>query len=153
MALVTGSLKDFSLAPMSDRTPQITFSPSAPAAKDGLLLATPPVSVYPTGSGSFSVDLQPTDELMAVTWYTVRISWLESGGGYVAFDFPDWKLFVPQEGGAIGDLIDAPINPALVYTSLTPPTGKMPLGIWWLESNPDNINDPANTGILHEWSS
>jgi hypothetical protein len=152
MALVTGSLKDFALAPMSDRTPQITFSPSAPAAKDGLLLATRPVSVYPTGSGSFSVDLQPTDELMPVTWYTVRISWLESEGGYVAVDFVDWKLFVPQEGGAIGDLIDAPVNPALVYISLTPPTNALP-GTWWLESNPNNINDPANTGILYEWSS
>ena len=42
----------------------------------------------------------------------------------------------------------------MVYVSLTPPkAGSLPRGTWWLESNPDNIDDPANTGILYEWSS
>jgi len=154
MALVTGTLKDFGLAPLSTYQPLISFTPSSAALQGGLLLATRPVAVVPSASGAFSADLQPTDGLMPATWYSIRIQWLDSDGGYAAVDFVEWKLFVPQEGGQIGDLVAAPVNPALVYTSLTPPeVGGIPSGTWWLESNPNNINDPANTGILYEWSS
>lgn len=154
MALVTGTLSDFGLEPMTSLEPEIIFRPSDVGVVSGRLLATKPIRVRPFTSGYFQVELTSTDYVEPASWYTVEIRWLDFEGGYAAVDFVDWKLFVPQEGGAIGDLLESPVNPAMVYVSLTPPTaGSLPRGTWWLESNPDNIDDPANTGILYEWSS
>lgn len=151
MATVTGTLKDFGLAALAPYSPTLNFIPSGPARNDTTIFGTRTISVTPAADGSFSVDLVATDGLQTVVWYTLTISWLNSTAGYTETDFPDWKLYVPAVGGTIGGLITAPTNPALVYTSLTAPVSPTP-GTWWLESNPDNINDTANTGNLYEWS-
>jgi len=154
MAVVTGTLKDFGLAPLTSYQPQITFTPSSATGKNGELYAARPITVVPNSAGSFIVDLLPTEDAVTAVWYEVKIQWLDSDGGYAAVDFVNSKLFVPRAGGAIGALIEFPVNPALVYISLSPPkAGNVPPGTWWMHSNPNDINDPANTGILYEWSS
>lgn len=142
MAIVTGKLTDFGLALLTPYAPELVFVPSGPAVIAGALLATKPVVVIPAADGSFTVNLQPTDATQTVFWYTLTVEWLNSSGGYVGKDFPDWKLFVPTSGGTIGDLVTAPANPAMVWIGESEPPNPS-VGTWWLI---------PSTGDLKEWS-
>ena len=145
MALVTGNLGTFGLTSVILRAPRILFVPSGPATAGSYLFASRPVEavIANDGSGAFTVNLMPTTEIRPAAWYTIRIEWLESASNYVGADFPEWKVFVPNEGGVIGDLIATPWNPTLV---------------WWGESEP--LNKPAysslwlnpSTGTLKVWN-
>ena len=153
-AAVTGTLSDFGLQPIADQYPEIEFIPSGPAvASGGRLLITEPVSVKPASNGSFTVNLQTTDELVPVgTYYKMSVRWLD-GEEYIRADSPNWKLGVPSGGGAIADLIRFPFGPALSITSPTPPPIWLGLGASWLQmdtSDPNNPLNPANTGDYYE---
>jgi len=152
MAVITGTLLDFSLDALAPYSPRLIFAGSQPATSGDRLLSTRPFMVRVEADGSFSVDVQPTDSVTPAAWYTVRVEWLDSDGGFVGVDLPDWRIFVPKEGGAIGNLIQAPSNPALVWVGLTPPPAPVTPGTWWLVSNPDDVTDPRNTGELFEWT-
>jgi hypothetical protein len=141
MALVTGTLSNFQLGSIAAFSPTITFTPSGPAVLTPYLLATKPITVVPETDGTFSLDLFENIGHPA-TWYTIRVEWLNGAGVPTGVDFIDWKLLVPPGGGALGDLIAVPSNPAMVWTSETPPTDPTP-GTWWF--NP-------TTGDINEWS-
>jgi hypothetical protein len=153
MANVTGTLTDFGLNSLSAFSPRILFIPSGPAVSGASLFSDKPLIVVPAADGSFYINLQPTDALMPNVYYTVRIEWLDSSNSYVGVDAITWPLYVPSGGGSIGDLIRVPMNPALVWVDLAPPTeGTETPGSWWLQLNPDDPNDPANTGDLYQWA-
>lgn len=142
MPVVTGVLSDFGLATLAAFNPEIVFTPSGPAISATRLLATKPIKVTPDPDGSFSLTLAPTNSMHPVTWYTISVQWLDSAGGYIGIDFPDWQLFIDNAGGNIIDLLNIPANPAQVWVSTTAPDNPTP-GLWWL--NP-------TTGDLYEWS-
>lgn len=142
MAFVTGTLTDFGLAALAAYAPEIVFTPSGPGVNDTTLFATRPISVTPAANGSFAVNLAPTEDIRPDRWYAISMRWLDSSGGYIGVDFPDWQLRVPSAGGKVNDLLNVPANPGQVWVSETPPTNPSP-GTWWL--NP-------TTGDLNEWS-
>lgn len=153
MAVVTGTLTDFGLQSLADKSPTVIFKFTGAGTLGSNLFASTPVVVTPAADGTFSVDLQPTDGVVPAGWYTVSIEHLKEGGKYTHFDVLGYKLFVPITGGALGDLPDAPLSPATVLVSLDPP----PPGYkgWYLNAAgpgepPGDPNDPASsgTGIL-----
>jgi hypothetical protein len=156
MATVTGTLHDFGMGPLAAFSPKITFRPSGPGVTGAKLLATKPITVVPDESGYFTVELEPTDAIHPDRWYTIAIEWLDASIEYIGKDIlVDWKLRVPQAGGPIGQLVEAPSNPAQVWTGLTPPM--LPTrGTWWLVVDPDNLFadplPPLKRGQLYEWS-
>lgn len=141
MAKVTGALTDFGLQPFPELQPRLIFTPSGPGVSGARLFATKPMIVTPAGSGSFTVELQPTANLRPALWYTITIEWLDPAGNYISSDHLSWKLFVPSGGGELSDLIETPANPSLVWVGPTPPLNLQP-GQKWLNSI---------TGTLSEW--
>jgi len=151
MAIVTGTLTDFGLQALTSLSPRIIFTASEPATLSGRLFATVPIVVTPSATGTFSVDLQPTDFVTPGVFYRVRVEWLDAAGGYVGVDLLDWPLYVPAGGGAIGDLVQVDANPALAWVGVDPPPQLPVRTVWWLQVNPDDPDDPRATGILYEW--
>lgn len=152
MPTVTGTLRDFKLDTLNSLSPRIVFTASEPAVTSNAILSTRPIVVIPNAAGGFTVELQSTDSVRPLIHYNVRVEWLESDGGYVGVDLLGWPLFVPAEGGSIGDLVSTSSIPAQVWVGLTPPPPPVTPGTWWLETNPDDPSDPRNTGRLYEWS-
>lgn len=143
MATITGALSDFGINPFPELQPRLIFTASGPAVSSSRLFATKPVIVdVASGSGSFTVDLQPTDGVRPAVYYKITIEWLDPDGNYVSADFLEWKLYVPSEGGELYDLIKAPANPLLFWVGETPPPVPMP-GQYWLT---------PSTGDLKKWS-
>lgn len=46
-------------------------------------------------------------------------------------------------------LITALSDNGIVHVGLEPPTSSAPA--WWLQLNPDDLDDPRGTGVLHKW--
>ena len=149
---INGTLKDFGgNLPVSS---EIIFFPSSEAMSPEYLLSAKPISVIPSSiTGVFSVDLFPTDTTQPATWYTIRIRSLDVTLPPVHMDFPDWKIYVPSGASPIffSSILALPSNPAMTWVSLASPPNPSP-GTWWLETNPENFDDPANTGNLYEWT-
>ena len=144
MAIVNGTLKDFGMGSLGGKSPTIQFIPSGNAyTPGGSLFATAPVISTPDFGGTFSVDLQPTQTLLPARWYTITITWLDSGGNFTKKDFPEWKLFVPPEGGLIGPLLQSAWNPTLAWWGPAEPAGTPVANTLWLETD---------TGDLSIWS-
>lgn len=154
MAFVHGNVGTFGLESISLVGMRLLFIPSGPAVVDPTyLLVSKPVqaAVAVDGSGAFTVNLAPTDNVHPLRWYTITAEWPESGSNYTSLDFIDWKLFVPSQGGDLADLIEFPSNPQLVWTSLTPPPFIPAFNSLWLNDNPRDVTDPMNTGDLYQW--
>ena len=134
MPLVTGTLTDFGLQPLTGAQPELIFTPQEPATKNGRLLATRPIVVTPQPSGYFEVDLISTVGVVPATWYEVTIRWVDPASG---FDHVRWRLTVPDGGGQIGTLLAAPAGPGTFYAGRERPPvdGK----IWLDTSGTDHI--------------
>lgn len=143
MATVTGALSDIGIQPFPELQPRLIFTPSGPGLSDARLFATKPKIVnVASGSGSFTVDLQPTQGSRPAVYYTITIEWLDPSGNYVSADFLTWKLFVPYEGGELTELIEAPANPMLFWVGEDPPVLPTP-GQHWLK---------PSSGDIQKWS-
>lgn len=106
MATVTGNLEDFSLSNLTPFSPSLVFIPSRPAiTTTNHLLVSKEIAATVTPTGSFTVDLTPTADIRPDTFYGLRMEWLDSVGGFVQKDFPDFQLRVPPEGGVLNDLL------------------------------------------------
>lgn len=151
MPAVTGNLTDVGGGHLVGKVPEIHFFLNAPNTKAGVVLPTEKLTVQPATDGSFTANLQATTDMLDDAWYTVSIQWLDSAGNYVKADFPDWKLQVPTSGGVFSNLFGKPPqNGRMVYVSLTAPDKPQPYALW-LQANPNNDMDPANTWNLYEW--
>lgn len=152
MAVITGTLLDFSLDALAPYSPRLIFTGSQPATAGGKLLSTRPFMVRVEADGSFSVDVQPNDVTYPATYYTVRVEWLDADDGFIGVDLWDFPIYVPSSGGNIGDLMQTTANPQLAWVGVNPPSGVLPVAtVWWLQVNPDDPDDPRATGILYEW--
>ncbi|AIY01220.1 hypothetical protein ART_1621 [Arthrobacter sp. PAMC 25486] len=109
-------------------------------------------------NGDFSADLADTSTFLNDMWYTIRIRWQDVGAGAALADFPDWQVrvtgpgsivdmisFGPAYGGGGGGSIP---NRKVWWVGLSAPPNRSFL---WLHTNPDNTDDPANTGDVREW--
>lgn len=126
MPLVTGTLTDIGLEPLTGLSPRLLFTPSAPAVRvDGRVFASKPVEVVPAADGSFSVDLASTDGLSPRhTHWRLQVQFRAStsgAGGFTASDFLPFELFVPLAGGPIGDLIGDRVPFDIVYSDPSVP--------------------------------
>lgn len=155
MAIVRGNVGTFGLESISLVGMRLWFIPSGPGVVDPtylLLSKRVEASIATNGSGAFAVNLAPTENVHPLRWYTIRAEWPDSENKYTSVDFIDWKLFVPTEGGDLADLVEFPSNPQLVWVSLTPPPHIPAFNSLWLNDNPHDVTDPANTGDLYQWS-
>lgn len=144
MPIVTGQIRDFGLQPLSAFRPELVFHPSGPGLAGSRILGTKPIIVRPfaQATGSFSVELQSTESLLNDVWYRIELRWLNTDGTFVSKDLPDWKVRVPIEGGALVDMLDAPVQGGLAWIGETPPPQTPVPGMWWLV---------PSTGELKEW--
>jgi hypothetical protein len=139
MATVTGNLADFGFTFLAGLHPEIIFTPSGPAILGATLLATRPiVATTRESDGAFALTLSPTVGLRPESWYTISFRWLDPAGNYVSRDFPDWKLYVPYEGGQVGDLLETPWNPSLVFVGREEPTDDPIAGMAWMNTDAPN---------------
>lgn len=119
MPLVTGTLTDIGLEPLTGLSPRLLFTPSSPAVRsDGYVFATRPVEAVPAASGAFSVDLAHTNEVLPVgTHWRIQVDFrgTSTDGGYPNSDYLPFKLFVPAGGGSIADLIGEYVANDWVY--------------------------------------
>lgn len=129
--------------------PDIIFTLNQAGAKDEGLFTTRPLIFTPKEDGSLSAWLTTTTDFPHDAWYTIAVRWLDPAGNYVQMDFPEWKVRVPVGGGALKNLIGLPTNARVIYVSLTRPTVLVP-NMLWLEQDPNDPENPRNTGKLYE---
>ena len=151
MALVTGHyvLPDGNALPVS-AIPKIEAIPSKPAITvGGRVISQTPQTVDPDPlTGEFTFSLTPTvDVIDSGFHYLIRGYYLKPDGydashGFTRRDLFEYKLYVPTEGGTIGDLVNAPGRPsqAWVIVSLTQPQVEI-FGSYWLMADPGG--DPS----------
>ena len=140
MATVTGTLRNFGWSNMSNLKPRVWFIPSGPAVRVSRLLATPPIEATISTTGNLTVTLEQTVGTRPDSWYNIRIEWLDPGGNYIGADYPEWRLYVPQQGGELSELLDVPPASGDVWVGPTPPPTTSRL---WLDTN---------TGKLKGWN-
>lgn len=162
MPAVTGSLRDIIGSRMHFKDAEILFELNdinvvASGGNAGGIRPTEPVIVLPDETdGTFTVDLNPTTLMVNEAWYRMRVRWQGGDAGGTLIDFPDWRIVVPVDGGSLEQLITfgPPYgggglpNRKIWWVGLTPPQNRSFL---WLHTNPDNQDDPANTGDVREW--
>lgn len=147
MPLVYGKLTDFGLDPLTVDEPIITFrASSAAVAGINVLSARHAVDVKPKASGDFIADLVSTWTLApSSTHYTVEISYRDPKLARRVSEILPWRLFVPAEGGPLGDLLRVASNPALVWTGGQPPLLPSP-GTWWLDPATGDLSERSQDG-------
>jgi hypothetical protein len=150
MATVTGTLYDIGGGHLAGKYPDLEFTLNSTAATAGGVYVTEPSIVTPAGDGTFTANLPATDLMRDDNYYTLAIRWQDSAGNMPRIDFPDWQIRVPTGGGNLGDLKGNGSNLSMVYVSLKEPDDPTPFMLW-LEQDPDDINNPANTGNLYRW--
>jgi hypothetical protein len=150
MAVVTGTLYDIGGGHLAGKFPELVFTLNDTAVTAGGVYVTEPSVITPGGDGSFTANLPATELMRDDNYYKLHIQWLDTAGNSNRIDFPDWKIRVPTGGGTIGDLRGPGSNLSMVYVSLTPPEHPVPFMLW-LEQNPDDPEDPANSGNLYRW--
>lgn len=158
MALVTGSLKDILGYNFTGRQGEIRFFPPEPGIRvtgvPGQIVPTAAVSATFGADGEFTADLANTSTFLTDMYYMMQIRWLDSGEGAPLSDFPDWQVRVTGAGN-LSDMITfgtpaggGKPNKSIWWVGLTAPPSH---GYMWLHTNPDDPQDPANTGDVREW--
>jgi hypothetical protein len=153
MATLTANIVDWQGSPRPGLFPRLVFEPRRPAGQDANVFITNPLRFTPDNAGAVSAVLIDSYSTFPSAEYDVFVEWVNGANVPVARDrltTPERPLVVPVGGGKLGDLLKFPANPSLSYKNLTPPDNPSP-GVWWLETNPDNFDDPANTEFLYEW--
>lgn len=134
MPIVNGTLTDFGLDPLTVNSPTLYFrSSSTGVAGLNILSARKAVEVTPAANGYFEADLVASAAVApADAHYIIELRYRDAATGQMVSEVLPWKLFVPTGGGALGDLLRVPANPALVFTGTEPPE-LAAAGLWWLD--------------------
>ena len=147
MAQVTGNIRHFGLEPIpQERRLKLVFVPSNAAVGNQTVLPEKwDVRVEPAPDGNFTVSLAATENLRpAGTFYRIAAAWWHEsidGEGYWEHDeFFPFRLYVPINGGEIGDLLRADTDRSTVVAGPEPDSPVK--GMWWLDES----------GTLWEWS-
>lgn len=154
MAIMTFSLRTIGLGNLAALSPVVEFHPSGNALGTiGTIYAAKPESCVPEGAaGDGSVNLRSTPSVRSPAdfHYKLRIKYRDPtafgpDAGMSVVEFPDWKIYVPEEGGNLTDYIEdssSAGNPLVLWTSVNPPLA-FTTNTWWF--NPD-------TSVLMKWS-
>ena len=151
MPIVNGTLTDFGLDPLTVNSPVLYFRASSTGiAGLNILSKRKAVEVRPAaGNGFFEVDLVATAAVApADTHYIIELRYRDEAGMTISETLP-WKLYVPGDGGALGDLLRVPANPALVFTGTEPPE-LATAGVWWLDAATGDLAEFDGTGWQHK---
>jgi hypothetical protein len=146
MAIVNFLLSDFSSDPMVGLKPRLVFTPSSGAVSSDVGVFAPQKRYgYPNADGAGSVQLIENKYLRPATWYDVSVEVADANAfdvdrGYALFYKIPGRLVVPDGGGNLGKLMQAPWNPALGWYGPEEPPGIPVLQTLWLDSD---------TGILY----
>lgn len=155
MATVTGNLKDIGGSDMADRNAAVYFTLNAGniTASGGGIRPDIQKKVTPGSDGTFSANLEPTVSMLAEAWYEVRVEWLDHVGNLISY--LQFQIKVPSGGGTLSELADlastgggSGANPLIWWVGLAAPQSRRYL---WLHTNPNNPEDPANTGDVRQW--
>lgn len=144
MGNITGTLSDFGLLPLADKSPRVIFRPTGPTIKRQRIMSSRDMTAYPDSFGNFNIGIENTFDAKPYVEVDIIIEWLEPGAtgeqGYKSIDvLRGFK--VPPQNGSIGDLIALDYDPQKVWVSASPPTNPA-ISTWWLNSS---------TGDLYEW--
>jgi hypothetical protein len=154
MAIINGSLRTWFGGTLdADRHPLIRFIPSGVGFKGrGIYSAATHDVVSFEDGGRFTVELESTIDKRPEAWYTIQIHYFGRSGTPARVDFPDIRIRIPGNGTyEFGDVAQGISNPFMVWVSLDAP--ELGPGVkYWLKTNPDDVEDARNTGLLHEWS-
>lgn len=138
MALVTGSTQDLANLNLASAGIEIWFIPESqghgfntPTVRNGWLFAgrAGKASFVEGSTREWEVDLQPTEGLRPLTWYRVKIVYLNPGGQFTSEEWVPVKLFVPYAGGVFSDLVNVDGGPG---------KGAVPSFVWWSPDEPPN---------------
>ncbi|KAB1867343.1 hypothetical protein [Microbacterium algeriense] len=151
MALVKGNVATFGLESISLASAELRFIPSSMAVTGTkyLLSSRPvPVTVAADGSGAFSVNLMPSDATRPSIYYMIQLEALDAAGNFTTLEFPDWKLYVPADGGDIAALLATSLltNAGMVWVDEDPPENPA-ARTGWLVTDPES----ADYGWYMEW--
>lgn len=119
---VTGNLSDFSdLVIPAELMPRLEFYPSSSALAGGRILAAQPkrASLNAT-AGNWTVQLNETELLQPVAWYTAVIRWFAPGGQFQYEERLPQKIYVPIGGGNISTFPSKP-NPGSIVAGFGKP--------------------------------
>lgn len=157
---LSGNLRTFGGANFNYLDPVIIFRPSGAHFDVSNIYSGPDIRVSTLDSaGGFTVDLERTDGMLSAgAHYKVLIEWRNPGitgdsGPGVAQHDTGWQIF-PTSSGSISDMARPPRpNHQMVIVSPTEPPNYFGPGTMWLQmdpNDPDNVNNPANTGDLYQ---
>jgi len=151
MPLVNGTLTDFGLDPLLYESPALLFRASSTGlAGLNILSARKAVEVVPAANGFFEVDLVSTTLIAPeTTHYTVEIRYRDQDTRMMVSELLPWKLLVPPEGGALGDLLRVPANPGLVWTGTQPPI-LASAGTWWIDPDTGDLSEFDGQGWAYK---
>jgi hypothetical protein len=133
MAAVTGLANSFNVAvPIGARYLTIRFIPisyqddrnTVGVMGDYLFFPEPvevEVAANATPSGSWTASLAVTDEMEGIKGYLIELGWTNRRGKPLGRATVNGLLHVPNGGGAIRDLLDAPPPPGSIILALGPP--------------------------------
>jgi len=168
VATVTGNLKDITGGLMDSREGivQFTLNQGNIRVSSGNVIPDNTRGTKPEADGSFSINLEPTDQMALDAWYTVSVLWLQQDdSGFkkpaALASYLNLKIRVPSSGGSIGQLYDPNAgggggsnpNNRIVWVSQTAPSNPRPWMLWLKQEpgpNPDPF-DSRNTSDLYEW--
>lgn len=143
MARVYGSVVDITGYTMAQYQPVLTFTPSSGVLYENNLIPDGGIPVIPDALGNWVANFVPGTRTHPASWLTPTVTWLDSAGNFVKQDsFPGIRIVVPEQGGAVKDLLVTSPNPRAVYKGTTTP--QVPSD-WQFTYNPV-------TGVLMEWS-
>lgn len=156
MPAVSGELKSIIGETLAARVGKLYFRLNEPnigavGAMNNRIIPTAVEEVIPTSTGAFTFNPAPTEYMLFDAWYILTIKWNDAAGSLT--DFPQWQIRVPNAGGDFTDMIfpgggGQGGNLSLVLLSLTKPPNLKP-GQLWLKTDPDNPDNPANTGLIY----
>jgi hypothetical protein len=151
MALVKGNVASFGIESVTLAGARLRFIPSSMAVTGTkYLLSGRPVTsvVAPDGSGTFEVNLVPADATRPSTYYTIQLEVPDAAGNFTTLELPDWKLYVPADGGDISSLLSRSLltNSGMVWVDDDPPGNPAP-ATGWLVTDPNS----ADYGWYMEW--
>ena len=141
MPVISGSLSDIGLAPLTGASPLLRFTPSSAAVDgNGRVFASKPVEVTPNSAGAFSVTLASTLNLVPKgTHWRLEVLFRSSsadGAGYTHSDFPPLKVFVGSADASIADAVagDPALWASLLHVGTTPPA-VLRAGLLWIDTS------------------
>lgn len=147
MAIVYGRVLDPELLGMHASAVELMFELNdAQFRTDGAAIAQRSVKVIPEEfSGEFTVNLASNESIVGDSWYTLRARWLDPNMGWC-----EWsrRLWVPNSGGQISDLVQATPGAWQVLVSATQPV-PLPTGALWFNPATSDLYRRTMAGVEH----